>query len=71
MLLCILLKNCTVDHLFVNVGGKKKEKKKKKKEKKKKKKKKKTRTLGWELGTIGVVSPWWLDPLCTYSAVRG
>ena len=60
MLLCILLKNCTVGHLFVNVG-----------KKKKKKTKKKTRTLGWELGTIGVVSPWWLDPLCTYSAVRG
>ena len=57
MLLCILTKNCTVGHLFVNVGGKKE--------------KKKTRTLGWELGTIGVVSPWWLDPLCTYSAVRG
>ena len=52
VLLCILLKNCTVGHLFVNVG-------------KKKKKKKKTRTLGWELGTIGVVFPWWLDPLCT------
>ena len=63
MLLCILLKNCTVGHLFVNVG--------KKKEKKKRQKKEKTRTLGWELGTIGVVSPWWLDPLCTYSAVRG
>ena len=28
MLLCILLKNCTVGHLFVNVGKKKKKKKK-------------------------------------------
>ena len=30
MLLCILIKNCTVGHLFVNVGEKKKKKRKEK-----------------------------------------
>ena len=55
MLLCILIKKCTVGHLFRDFGERGK----------------KARTLGWELGTMELVSPWWLDPLCTYSAVRG